>query len=189
MARFTQLHPGADGIPGPTGPTGPRGLKGDTGDAGSAGGFGSSASYLSTVDQGPYTANTINAMTLNATDWQTGIILQNGSQIKMTNAGKYNITFSAQMHQTNSSSLTNIWIAKNGTAMAQTNTKVATTANNPYTVAAWNFFVNAAAGDYYQIMWSSDSNHTVLESEAATGSGPTLHPEIPSVIVTVNQVG
>lgn len=154
-----------------------------------SGRHGSSASYFSTVDQGPYTVNTINAMTLNNTDWQTGIVLQNGSQIKMTNAGKYNIAFSAQMHQTNSSSITNIWIAKNGTAVAQTNTKIATTANNPYTVAAWNFFVDAAAGDYYQIMWSSDSSHTVLEAEAATGSGATLHPAIPSVIITVNQVG
>jgi hypothetical protein len=128
-------------------------------------------------------------MTVNVTDWQTGISVANSSKITFANAGKYNIAFSAQMHQTNSSSLTNIWLAKNGTAMAYTNTKVATTANNPYTVAAWNFFVNAAAGDYYQIMWSSDSNHTVLEAEAATGSGATLHPEIPSVIVTVNQVG
>jgi hypothetical protein len=154
-----------------------------------SGRHGSSASYYSTVDQGPFTANTINPMTVNVTDWQTGISVANSSKITFANAGKYNIAFSAQMHQTNSSSLTNIWLAKNGTAMAYTNTKVATTANNPYTVAAWNFFVNAAAGDYYQIMWSSDSNHTVLEAEAATGSGATLHPEIPSVIVTVNQVG
>jgi len=93
------------------------------------------------------------------------------------------------MNQLQSSSTTNIWLAKNGTAIAYTNTSVATTANNPLTVAAWNFFVNAEAGDYYQIMWSSNSSHTKLEALAATGSGATLHPEVPSVIVTVNQVG
>jgi hypothetical protein len=150
--------------------------------------YGSSASYWSTVDQ-TGTANSIQAMTLNATDWQTGITRESNSHIKMNNAGKYNIAFSAQLHQTNSSGITNIWLAKNGTAVENSNTKCAITANNPYYVAAWNFFVNAAAGDYYQIMWSSDSEHTVLEYEAATGSGATLHPAIPSLIVTVNQVG
>jgi hypothetical protein len=150
---------------------------------------GSSASYWSTADQGPFNANTIQAMTLNATDWQTGITLTNSSRITMTNAGKYNIAFSAQMHQTSSSGVVNVWLSKNGTAVANTNTKFDITANNPYAVAAWNFFVNAAAGDYYQIMWSSNDNHTVLEALAATGSGATLHPEVPSVIITVNQVG
>jgi hypothetical protein len=52
-----------------------------------------------------------------------------------------------------------------------------------------NLFVNAAAGDYYELMWSSDSQHTVMEYEAPTGSGPTLHPAVPSIILTVNQVG
>jgi hypothetical protein len=150
---------------------------------------GSSASYWSTADQGPFAIDTIQAMTLSDTDWQTGITLANGSRITMTNAGKYNIAFSAQMHQTSSQGVVNIWLNKNGTPVANTNTKFDITANNPYAVAAWNFFVNAAAGDYYQIMWSSNDNHTVLEALAATGSGATLHPAVPSVIVTVNQVG
>lgn len=154
-----------------------------------SGKHGSSASYWSTADQGPFAANTIQAMTLNSTDWQTGVVLQNNSEIKMTNAGKYNIAFSAQLHQTNSSGIVNIWLAKNGTPISNTNTKFDITANNPYAVAAWNFFVDAAAGDYYQIIWSSSSQHTVIEALAATGSGATLHPEVPSVIVTVNQVG
>lgn len=149
---------------------------------------GSSASYWSTQDQ-TGSANSIQAMTLNATDWQTGVALESSSHIKFTNTGKYNIAFSAQLHQTNSSGIVNIWLAKNGTAVANSNTKVAMSANDPYAVAAWNFFVDAAAGDYYQIMWSSDSQHSILEYEAAVGSGATLHPAVPSVIVTVNQVG
>ena len=128
-------------------------------------------------------------MTLNNTDWQTGIVLESNSHIKMTNAGKYNIAFSAQMHQTSSSGVVNIWLNKNGTPVANSNTKFDITANNPYAVAAWNFFVDAAAGDYYEIIWSSSDNHTVLEALAATGTGPTLHPAVPSLIVTVNQVG
>ena len=151
--------------------------------------FGASASFYSTQDQGPYSAGSIQAFTFNNTDWATGVTLGGTSQITMTNAGKYNIAFSAQVHQTNSSGITNIWINKNGTPMSNTNTKVAVTANNPYYVAAWNIFVDAAAGDYYELMWSSDSQHTVMEYEAPTGSGPTLHPAVPSIILTVNQVG
>jgi hypothetical protein len=151
--------------------------------------LGASASFFSTADQGPFSENTIQAFTFNNTDWATGVTLASTSRVTMTNAGKYNIAFSAQMHQTNSSGIVNIWLNKNGTPLANSNTKVAITANNPYSVAAWNLFVDAAAGDYYQLMWSSDSQHTVMEHEAATGSGATLHPAVPSIILTVNQVG
>ena len=159
------------------------GIQGVKGDPGAVGGFGASASYWSTVDQ-TGTINSIQAMTVNNTDWETGVLLQNGSQLHMTSAGKYNIAFSAQFHQTNSSSIVNIWLAKGGTAIPDTNTKVSITANNPYVVAAWNFFVNAAEGDHYEIMWSATSANAVIEYEP---SG--VHPAIPSVIVTVNQVG
>jgi hypothetical protein len=151
--------------------------------------FGASASFFSTADQGPHTANAIQAFTFNNTDWATGVTLGSTTQVTMTNAGKYNIAFSAQLHQTNSSGVVNIWLNKNGTPMANTNTKVAIASNNPFAVAAWNFFVDAAAGDYYELMWSSASNHTVIEHDVATGSGATLHPAVPSVILTVNQVG
>jgi hypothetical protein len=171
---------GAPGVTGPAGPAGPQGIQGPAG----LSGLGSSASFFSTVDQGPFAANTIQAFTLNQTDWQTGIVLQSGSQIKMLNAGKYNIEFSVQLHQLNSSGVVNIWLAKNGVAMPDTNTKMDITSNNPYYVAAWNFFVNANANDYYEIVWSSSDNHTVAENEPAGA-----HPAVPSIIVTVDQVG
>jgi hypothetical protein len=171
---------GLQGLVGATGPVGPQGIQGPAG----LSGLGSTASYFSTLDQGPSTADTIQALTLNQTDWQTGIALQSGSQVKMLTAGKYNIAFSIQLHQLNSSGVVNIWLSKNGVAMPDTNTKMSITANNPYFVAAWNFFVNANANDYYEIMWSSSDNHTVIENEPAG-----VHPAIPSVIVTVNQVG
>jgi hypothetical protein len=151
---------------------------------------GYSASFYSTVDQGPQaSANTVQAFTFNNTDWATGITLANTSRITMTNSGKYNIAFSAQLHQTNSSGTINIWVNKNGTPMENTNTKLAITANNPYLVAAWNFFVDAAAGDYYQLIWSSTSTNTVIEYDAQQTINGNVHPAIPSIILTVNQVG
>ena len=151
--------------------------------------FGASASFFSTVDQGPFAEDTIQAFSFNNTDWATGVSLASTNRVTMTNAGKYNIAFSGQVRQTQSSGNVYIWLNKNGTPIANTNTKVAISSSSPYSVAAWNFFVDAAAGDYYQLMWSSDSEHTVIEYEAATGSGATLKPAIPSIILTVNQVG
>ena len=177
MARFTN-H--TDGVPGPTGPAGP---------AGSA----ASLYYGSFFDELQQNGgqNTIQAMRLRTTDFSNGVSVAgtNKTRVTMGHTGKYNIAFSAQLHQTNSSSVVNIWLAKNGEAMAWTNTKASITANNPFYVAAWNFFVNATAGDYYEVMWSSTSANTVIEQLPATGSGATLHPEVPSVILTVNQVG
>jgi hypothetical protein len=136
------------------------------------------------------TANSIQAMKLRQTDFSSGVSIggANSTQITIANAGIYNIAFSAQLHQTHSSGTINIWLNKNGTPMANTNTKVAITSNNPYYVAAWNLFVDADAADYFELMWSSTSANTVLEHEAETGTGPTLHPAVPSVILTVNKV-
>lgn len=176
---------GATGPAGATGATGPTGATGATGPTGpSAAASLATASYYSTVTQGPWVANAINALTLNSTDWQSGIVLQNGSQIKITNAGKYNIAFSAQLQQTNSQGTTQIWLAKNGNPVSWTNTKVVISANNPFQASAWNFFVDANAGDYYELMFSSSDNHTIVLAAPAVGS----YPAIPSLIVTVNQV-
>lgn len=173
MSRFTN-H--TDGIPGPSGPKGEPGLSGISTTA--------SASYYSDQTQGPYTINSIHAMTLNNIDWQSKVNLVDNSKIKFLETGKYNIQFSAQIEQTQSSGVVNIWLRKNGSDVAVTNTKVNVSANDPYNVAAWNFFVNASANDYYEIVWSSSSNHTILESATYEN-----HPQIPSVILTVNQVG
>ena len=154
----------------------------------SAGGYGASASYYSTTIQ-TGTANSIQAMTFNNTDWSNGIILQNSSQIKFMTPGKFNVQFSAQLEQTQSSGVVNIWLRKNGTNVPNSNTRVNITANSPYAVAAWNFFIAEAVGDYVEIIWSSTSSHTILDYEAPTGSGATQHPAVPSVILTVNQIG
>jgi len=145
-------------------------------------------SVYSTADQGPFTANTIQAFTFTNTDFSNDITLVDGSKIRMEKAGKYNIAFSAQLHQTNSSGIVNIWLRKNGNNMAATNTKVSITSNNPYYVAAWNLFVDAAEDDYFELIWSSDSPNTKIEYEAPTGSGATEHPSVPSIILTANQI-
>jgi hypothetical protein len=174
----------------PKGADGAQGDPGPQGYPGTAGGFGASASYYSTADQGPQTsADTIQAFTYNNTDWQTGVLLQNNSRIKILSAGRYNIAFSAQLYQTNNTANVNIWLSKNGSPVTNTNTKVNLNSNNHYLVAAWNFFVDAAADDYYELIWSSSSTYTSVQYDAAATINGNVHPAIPSIILTVNQVG
>ena len=145
-------------------------------------------SLYSTADQGPFTANTIQPFTYTNVDFSNDISLVEGSLITFAKAGKYNLAFSAQFHQTNSSGILNIWLRKNGNNIPLTNTKCSITSNNPYYVAAWNFFIDAAVGDDFELIWSSDSPNTKVEYDTATGSGATEHPSIPSIILTVNQI-
>lgn len=175
------------GIPGPPGPQGEQGIQGEKGDKGDTGGFGAYGSWYSTVDQINTVGGTL-AMTVNNTDFQSGVSIVGGSQITFAAAGKYNIQFSAQLNHRSGGGPgkhVDIWFAKNGNAIPFSNTRVDVDTNTPYQVAAWNFFVDAAAGDYYQIMWTTANDVIVLEQEAV-GSP---HPATPSVIITVNQVG
>lgn len=60
--------------------------------------------------------------------------------------------------------------------------------NGARQVAAWNFFVNLAANDYLQLLISPGTSTGSEILAAAAGTNPT-RPEIPSVILTVNQIG
>lgn len=137
---------------------------------------------------GPYAANTEHPMSLQTTDFANDVRIAgiDNSEIIVDRDGKFNIAFSAQFHQTTGGSIVYIWLRKNGVAMPWTSSRIMCTANNPEVIAAWNFFVDAVAGDAFELMWSSVSGNTVLQ--AVTGLTGTK-PNVPSLIVTVNQVG
>jgi len=101
----------------------------------------------------------------------------------------YNIQFSAQLDKTDAGTdLVDIWLALNGqnNPVPWTNTSVAVSTTLK-SVAAWNFVVELQANDFVQLMWSSPDANMRLFSQPAT-TNPT-RPGIPSVIVTVTQVG
>lgn len=109
------------------------------------------------------------------------------SRMTFANAGTYNIQFSAQLHNTGgggSGNTVNIWFRLNGQDIAASDTKVTVPSNSPYLVAAWNFIVSVAAGDYVEIVWFTDNANIILEHEVATDT----HPAIPSVIMTAQQI-
>lgn len=145
-------------------------------------------SFYSTVDQTNAGATSVNKMTYNVTDFANGVSIVGNSRITIANAGIYNIQFSAQYDKTDSGDdNVEIWLCKNGSNVANSSTEMVLVGNNGKHVAAWNWFVNAAAGDYFELCWhSADVN--VFINYVAGSSNPT-RPAIPSVILTVNKVG
>jgi hypothetical protein len=132
-------------------------------------------------------ATTAYALPLNTTAEANGVSIVSGSRITVANAGVYNIQFSAQLDKTdNNDDLVNIWFAKNGTNIPDSNTQVTVLGNNGKYLASWNFVLTLAANDYVQIMIQSpDTNMRVIAS--GTQSNPA-RPAVPSSIVTVTQV-
>ena len=150
---------------------------------------GSYGSFYSTQTQ-TNVAGTARSMSLNTTDITNGVSISGSTNpfntyIKTQNAGIYNIQFSAQVDKTDSGTDEIwIWIRKNGTNLTDTATSVQLEGNGAHYVAAWNFFVNAAADDYFQLMWYSPDANVRLHAEPAFG----VVPGIPSLIVTANRI-
>ena len=179
---------GATGPTGATGATGPTGAIGATGATGPAGGFGAYGSFIDTFTQTNTAVNTALPIMLRTTQGASGVSIVDDSKITVAQAGVYNIAFSAQVTKTDAGSDTiYIWLRVNGTDVAESNTGLVLTGAGAKQVAAWNFFTKLGAGENAQVMWSSaDANaQIVYVPDASTPLGPG----IPSMILTVNQVG
>ena len=150
---------------------------------------GSYGSFYDTTTQTNPVGNVPRSMSFNTTDITNGVSISGSTSpfntyIKTQNAGVYDIQFSAQLDKTDSGTdEIVIWLRKNGSNLTDTATTVTLVGNNAKNVAAWNWFVNSAANDYYQIIWQSPDTNVRLFAEPADG-----HPGIPSVILTVNRV-
>lgn len=145
-------------------------------------------SFYDTTTQTISNASTAYAMQLSNTAPETnGISITSGSRITFAYAGVYNIQFSAQLDKIDSNNdLVNIWFAKNGTPIADSNTQITVMGNGGKYLASWNFIVSVTAGQYIEIKWQSpDTNMRLVASAAQTS--PT-RPAVPSVIVTAVQV-
>jgi hypothetical protein len=78
-----------------------------------------------------------------------------------------------------------IWFAKNGAAVPNSNTHYAIKNTNEYEVAALNFIETFAVGDYLELYWATDNLNIQLATPASTMGGPS----VPSAIVTIVPVG
>ncbi|MFN6316131.1 MAG: hypothetical protein ACK4VJ_05715 [Rhodoluna sp.] len=115
-----------------------------------------------------------------------GVSIVDGSKIVIANPGTYNIQFSAQITRLSggNSSEINIWLRQNGVNYPASDTTLTVQANAHKIVAAWNFFATTTnPNEYFEIVWASDEPSMELLYKAGNGS-----PDIPSVILTVNQI-
>ncbi len=190
-AQGAQGATGAVGPIGPMGPTGPQGPQGETGAQGPQGTttFGYRGSFWSTQSQSPVAVNLPTSFTFTNTDplATDGIALSQSSRIVFEHAGVYNVAFSAVLAKNDAGEdFVDIWLKKNDQNVADTNTVLRLNAKDDRRVAAWNFFISVQAGDHVELMWlTRTSTQTFIAAESATGPKPA----VPSIILTVNQVG
>jgi hypothetical protein len=132
---------------------------------------------------------------LGVTQFASGVSITSGSRITFSSTGKFNIAFSSQIIKEDTGDDTiSIWLCKgsNGgscTNVPWSNTDMVFSGSNARNVAAWNFFVEATSGDYYQLMISSAGTTLKTKILSTAGQSNPNRPEIPGTILTVNQVG
>ena len=133
------------------------------------------------------TGNTEELMNYSNTSLSSGVSIVSSSQIKVANAGIYNLQFSVQCRKTQGGSAESLFIyfKKNGSPIASSNTAIVLANNNQLYVGSWNFFESLNANDYLEIAWYTTDQHIQLYYQAGTVN----YPAIPSVIATVNRVG
>ena len=197
-AQGPQGPQGAQGPQGPQGAQGPQGLQGAQGPQGLQGAQGPQGlpgllqgiygSYLDTTTQTNLTPGVPIPMKLNTVISQRQITVIDGSKIKVTTAGTYNVQFSAQMfHSANDATTAEIWLRVNGNDLSASNTIFTFARKDDKYVAAWNFMIDLAANDFFQLMWYSIDS-TVAIVNVPESLAPA-RPSVPSLILTVNQVG
>lgn len=189
---------GPQGNIGPMGPQGAQGIPGVQGLPGSNGTNGTNGyvpkygSFYDTTTQAIDTINTPKAMMFNEIVPGINGVSANGvgvvsnSHVTVSTTGTYNIQFSAQLAKTDPGNDTmDIWLRVDGNDVDWTNTSV-TIPSSQRQVAAWNFILDLAAGQYFQLMYSSsDINSKILAAPSQTAP---IRPGTPSIILTVTQV-
>jgi len=173
-----------NGIPGPTGPSGA------VGPSGAAGTPATQRYFLNAFDTTTQTnpsAASGNAFTYNTTVDSRGVAVVSGSMIQVANSGVYNIQFSAQLEKSSANKEdVDIWLSKNGVGVPWSATTIVVEGSSDRNVAAWNFLLSMDTNDFAELYWHADDLNVV--ALAASGHAVPAHPDIPSIILTVNNV-
>ena len=158
----------------------------------SAAAFTDSTPYGAFQDSTDQTAASTTAaypVRFNTVDFNNGISVVSNSRITVKSYGIYNVQFSLQFVNTDSQIQDiDIWFRKNGTNIDNSNSRFSIPNKHGsvdgHLIAALNFWVELAANDYVEIMWSTTSTAVSIE-QLPTQTSPT-RPATPSAIVTVN---
>lgn len=140
-------------------------------------------SFYSTLTQTAAVINTAYPITFNSTALSNGVYIGTPtSRVYVDRPGKYNIQFSLQLDNTvNAVGNFYLWLRINGVDVPYSAGWVAIRDRTAQTVAAWNFVDELNAGDYFELVWSTNSTSVQILSTAIAAPVPA----IPSVILTV----
>jgi hypothetical protein len=145
-----------------------------------------------------HSSNLCTEITLNTNEFPNGISIVSNSRITFAKEGIYNVAYSIQFKNTdNSSHDIDIWLRKNGTDIANSNSRFGIparkSAGNPsHLIAVTPIMVDITAdGQYVEIMWRVNSTTVSIEHFPAVTADPGVTPAIPatpSVIVGVTHI-
>lgn len=160
--------------------------------AGTAGVFGWWGSFWDTTDQTATSTTVAYVVTLNSADANNdGVSVVSSSQLTVANAAVYRVSVSYQFVNTDTQAHDVVfWFRKNGTDIADSASKVTVPSTHGgalgHQITMVEIVQTLAANDYVELVWATDSTAVKIETLPA-GTTP-VHPQIPSVIVTVNQI-
>lgn len=148
------------------------------------------ASAIDTTDQPLISTATAQALTYNTLLESRAVTLTNSSRINFTLAGTYKVLASIQLtNATNNIAEINVFLKKNGTTVANSNTRIdlepRKSVSLPYHGCfTIEFQLTVANNDYVEIFWIADHLGITVDTIPANGA----HPQAPSVILNVAQV-
>lgn len=160
--------------------------------AGTAGVLGWWGSFWDTTDQSIASTTTAYVVGLNNADPNNdGVSVVLGNRLTVANAGVYRISVSYQfMNSDTQAHDTTFWFRKNGVDIPDSASRVTIPSTHGgisgHQVTMVEIVQKLVAGDYIQLVWEADS--TAIKIETLPAGTTPVHPQIPSVIVTVNQL-
>ena len=150
--------------------------------------------FQDTTDQ-TATANTATVMTFNTTDFSNGVVVEDGSKLRVSQGGIYNLQFSVQFQNADTQLHdVSIWLRQDA---AGAGTDIAGSAGlvsvpnshggiDGHAIVGWNYFVTLDANDFVEIWWSTPSTQVTIQAYAA-GTSPT-RPTTASVVASLSFV-
>ena len=136
-------------------------------------------------------ANTAMPMSFEHVLESSRISIVDNVKVTFTEPGLYNIQFSAQLlNEDSQEHEVSIWLARNGSNEPDSCGDVTVPkkhgTSDGSSLAAWNYFYRVSAGEYFRLMWSSESPLVYLG--ALPPRIDPVRPATPSVILTVSKV-
>ncbi len=142
--------------------------------------------FSSNTDQLAAAIDVAYAITYDQSDFLDGITLSNSSRLNVPHEGIYNVTYSIQLkNTTNDLQDIDIWLRKNGTDIASTNSRFSiparkSTGSSSHLIATTAIMVELAANDYIQVMWHVTDTGVSIEHFPAVAASAGVTPAIPA---------